>query len=135
MASKLVKNATKYLYPAETSRHAATILGFPSKYSMASVYCERACIDIANLAAAISAFEPVRLYTRPEDVRKAQSMVGQATTRYPSSTVNISVIPFLTNHLWVRNTGPVYVREIDENATPFCNQLSIQRMGKKKQHR
>jgi agmatine/peptidylarginine deiminase len=116
MASSSLKNAGKYLYPRETSRHAATILGFPSKFSIAPAYYESACTDIASLAAAISAHEPVRLYTRPEDVPKANKMVGQAITKYPGDTSNISVIPFLTNHLWVRDTGPVYVHGVDENS-------------------
>ena len=116
MASTSLETAGKYLYPRETSRHAATILGFPSKFSIAPAYYESACTDIASLAAAISAHEPVRLYTRPEDVSKANSMVGQAVTKYPGDTSNVSVIPFLTNHLWVRDTGPVYVHGAGENA-------------------
>lgn len=103
-------SAGKYIYPAETSRHAATILGFPSNYSIASAYYEKTCTDVANLACAISAFEPVRLYTRSEDLPKAQSMVNQASTRYPSDTRKISFFPGPTNHVWVRDTGPVYVR-------------------------
>lgn len=110
------KTIGKYLYPRETSRHAATILGFPSKVSIGPAYYESVCTDIASLAAAISAHEPVRLYTRPEDVPKATSMVGQAGAKYPSDITNVSVIPFLTNHLWVRDTGPVYVQGTDENA-------------------
>ena len=83
---------------------------------MASAYYGRTCTDIANLASAISAFEPVRLHTRPEDVPKAQSMVCEATAQYPSNASNISILPFLTNHLWVRDTGPVYVHGMDESA-------------------
>lgn len=113
MASRLAQSAAKYIYPGETSRHAATILGFPSRFSIAAAYYESACTDIANLASAISAFERVRLYTRPEDVPKAQSMVSQAATKYSAVASNISIIPFLTNHLWVRDTGPVYVLGVD----------------------
>ncbi|KAJ6138922.1 hypothetical protein N7471_005408 [Penicillium samsonianum] len=112
MVSPLVKG--RFFLPQETARHAATILGFPSKASIASTYYESACVDIASLASVISAHEPVRLYARPEDVQKAKSMISQAITKYPSDTSNISVIPFLTNHLWVRDTGPVYVRGVGE---------------------
>lgn len=115
MSSTSLKGAGRYLYPRETARHAATILGFPSKVSIAPAYYESACTDIASLAAAISAHEPVRLYTRPEDVSKANSMVAHASTKYPSETKNVSIIPFLTNHLWVRDTGPVYVQGLSED--------------------
>lgn len=113
MASSTVK--ATFFCPHETARHAATILGFPSKVSIASAYYESACVDIASLASVISVHELVRLYARPEDVQKAKSMVSQAITKYPSNTSNISVIPFLTNHLWVRDTGPVYVRGVAES--------------------
>ncbi|KAF7590284.1 hypothetical protein BBP40_003021 [Aspergillus hancockii] len=105
----------RYVYPAETSRHIATILGFPSKCSIAVEYYESACSEIAHLAAAISVFEPVRLYCRPEDVEKAQSMVNETVAESSADISNISIIPFLTNHLWVRDTGPVYVRGVDGN--------------------
>ncbi|KAJ5189116.1 Peptidyl-arginine deiminase Porphyromonas-type [Penicillium cf. griseofulvum] len=113
MASSSLKG--RFFLPQETARHAATILGFPSQVSIASAYYESACVDIANLASVISTHEPVRLFTRPEDVHKAKSMVSQAITKYPSIISNISVIPFPTNHLWVRDTGPVYVRGVGES--------------------
>lgn len=116
-ASGLWKGTGKYVYPAETARHLATVLGFPSKHSIPSAYYENACGDIARLASAISAFEPVRLYSRPEDVPKARFMINRATmTEGPSNASNISFIPFATNHLWVRDNGPVYVRAMDEMA-------------------
>lgn len=116
MSSVIAKGVGRYLYPAETSRHAATILGFPSRYALAPAYYEHACTDIASLASAISAFEPVKLYVRPEDVEKAQSMVKVTSQKYPNNNANISFIPFQTNHLWVRDTGPVYVQRLDENS-------------------
>lgn len=105
----------RYVYPAGTSPHIATILGFPSVHSIASAYYEDACKEIANLASAISAFEPVRLYARPEDTSKARSMIHEGIA-IPSNASNISISPFPTNHLWVRDTGPVYVRGIDKEA-------------------
>ncbi|KAL3448441.1 hypothetical protein BJX65DRAFT_274710 [Aspergillus insuetus] len=105
---------TRYIYPAGYSRHIATILGFPSKQSIAREYYKLACTEIAALAGAISAFEPVRLYTRPEDVTDAQSLVHEAIARSSGNMSNVSIIPFPTNHLWVRDTGPVYVRGADE---------------------
>lgn len=106
---------SRYVYPAETSPHIATILGFPSRYSIAEEYYEAACNEIAHLAAAISEFEPVRLFCRPEDVDKAQAMVDKTIQESFGNTSHIFAVPFLTNHLWVRDTGPVYVRGTDEN--------------------
>lgn len=110
MAHRSSKNALAGMetlqYPAEWSQHNATILGFPSQVSLPSYLRIAACQEIANLAGAISHFEPVRLYTRPEDVQLAQSMLSEST----HGQYVIEIIPFETNHLWVRDTGPVYVQ-------------------------
>ncbi|KAH8678440.1 peptidylarginine deiminase [Xylariales sp. PMI_506] len=105
MSHTTTSTAKGYVYPADTWRHIATILGFPSKCSLAAEYYEDACREIVSLATTIATFEPVRLYTRPEDVAKARALVANA-----ASASNINVIPFQTNHLWVRDTGPVYVQ-------------------------
>ncbi|KAL2843719.1 hypothetical protein BJY01DRAFT_191822 [Aspergillus pseudoustus] len=106
--------ASRYVYPAGFSRKIATILGFPSKQSIAPEYHKLACDEIAALAGAISAFEPVRLYARPQDVATAESLVHQSVATFSGKRDNISIIPFATNHLWVRDTGPVYVRSANE---------------------
>ncbi|KAJ5773850.1 hypothetical protein N7457_008746 [Penicillium paradoxum] len=132
MTSHALQKAARFVYPRETAHHVATILGFPSKVSLAPAYYERACVDIANLASAISAHEPVRLYTRPEDAPKAKFMVDEAITRYPSDPSKISIIPFLTNHLWVRDTGPVYVRGVGESTHQrFAINFRFSEWGKK----
>lgn len=110
LASTLAYRTGQYIYPAGTSRHIATILGFPSRYSLASAYYPEACNEIGNLAATISAFEPVRLYARPEDTTNAKFIVTNWIGKSEGNMSNISIIPFNTNHLWVRDTGPVYLR-------------------------
>ncbi|OAQ74098.1 porphyromonas-type peptidyl-arginine deiminase superfamily [Pochonia chlamydosporia 170] len=92
-------------YPAETCRHIATILGFPSECSAPSMHYENACREIIDLAATISEFESVRLYARPEDSQRAQTMLNDKT----HGPFAVEIIPFATNHLWVRDTAPVYV--------------------------
>jgi agmatine deiminase len=80
-------------------------MGFPSRASCLESLWEKNCEEIIDLAAAISDFEPVRLYTRPEDIAYAQSLVNQKV-RIPSK---VHIIPAPVNHCWVRDTGPVYV--------------------------
>ena len=122
----------RYIYPADKSRHLMTILGFPSKYSIASAYFQGACQEIVNLAAAIACFEPVRLYARAEDVLRARSMVDQAVELAQSSS-NVTVIPLPTNHLWVRDTGPVYVHGASETTRlqRFAINFRFSEWGKK----
>lgn len=116
MATTGTDHGRQYIFPAETSRHIATILGFPSRYSFASAYYQDACKEIGSLAAAISAFEPVRLYARPEDTANAESIVRKVVAESSGNMSNITIIPFRTNHLWVRDTGPVYVRGTSDYA-------------------
>lgn len=133
MAANVAKAAARFRYPSETSRHLATILGFPSRISIASAYYDKACLEIASLASAISAFEPVWLFTRPEDVSKARALVEQSNNKYPSIMSNISIIPFLTNHLWVRDTGPVYVEKRNGGPNPgrFAINFRFNEWGRK----
>lgn len=94
-----------FSFPPEWHPHVMTILGFPSRASCLESLWEKNCEEIIDIAAAISDFEPVRLYARPEDVEYAQSLVNRKV-RLPSK---VDIIPMPTNHCWVRDTGPVYV--------------------------
>lgn len=94
-------------YPAETTRHIATILSFPSTCSLPAAYLTQARSEIIELATTISEFEPVRLYTRPEDVAVAKAMLFNQEQR--QGMHDVSILPTATNHLWTRDTGPVYI--------------------------
>lgn len=98
-------NSPTFDYPAETCRHIATILGFPARCSAPPIHYENACREIIDLATTISEFEPVRLYTRPEDVQLARELLRKKN----HGPFVVDIIPFATNHLWVRDTAPVYV--------------------------
>lgn len=97
----------KFIFPSESERHEATIMGFPSRCSLPSDKYEDVCNELAHLALTIAEFEPVRLYVRPEDVQLAESLVQNNARNNP----RIRIIPCPINHCWVRDTGPVYVRD------------------------
>lgn len=102
----------QYTFLAETTPHLATILGFPSRCSTFPSLHSKTCSEIIDLACTIAAFEPVRLHVRPEDKTKAQSLIAKrlADTSRPFQESNVKLITAPTNHCWVRDTGPVYVR-------------------------
>ncbi|KAJ5579628.1 uncharacterized protein N7459_005613 [Penicillium hispanicum] len=97
----------QYVLPAESDAHLATILGFPSPISLPPGQYPAVCHELAELAATIAEFEPVRIYVRPEDKDQADSLI-RATGKDVS---NVTFIPCPINHCWVRDTGPVYVRD------------------------
>ena len=94
-------------FPPEWHPHIATILGFPSRASCLESLWEKNCEEIIDIAAAISDFESVRLYARPEDVEYATSLVNRKV-HLPSK---VDIIPIPINHCWVRDTAPVYVHD------------------------
>ena len=97
----------RYIFPAESERHEATIMGFPSRCSLPPDQYDAVCNELAQLALAIAEFEPVRLYARPEEIQLAESLVKSND----SDTLRILIVPCPINHCWVRDTGPVYVRD------------------------
>ncbi|CAL5871404.1 uncharacterized protein PFLUO_LOCUS5654 [Penicillium psychrofluorescens] len=97
----------KFIFPAESDLHEATILGFPSRCSLPPDQYDAVCGELIQLAAAIAEFEPVRLYTRPEDMELAGALVKATVNRISQ----VTLIPCPINHCWVRDTGPVYVRD------------------------
>jgi agmatine/peptidylarginine deiminase len=59
-------------------------------------------------------------------------MVKQAIPKYTGNTSNISFIPFATNHLWVRDTGPVYVLGTgDARSRRFAINFRFREWGKR----
>jgi agmatine deiminase len=105
----------KYTYLAETTPHLATILSFPSRCSTFPSLYDRTCAEIVDLAGTIASFEPVRLHVRPEDQARAQKLVDARMSTAPANhRARIRLIAAPTNHVWVRDTGPVYVRGEDD---------------------
>lgn len=105
----------KYTYLAETTPHLATILSFPSHCSTFPSLYDRTCSEIVDLAGTIASFEPVRLHVRPEDQSRAQKLVDERMASAPAEhRARIRLIAAPTNHVWVRDTGPVYVRGADD---------------------
>ncbi|KAJ5171360.1 Peptidyl-arginine deiminase Porphyromonas-type [Penicillium coprophilum] len=103
----------RYICPAETNPHLATLLSFPSRRSTLPELHAKTSNEIISLAAAIAAFEPVRLHTRPEDIPQAQALLDKQTTLPAQHRASITIVPAPTNHCWIRDTGPVYVRSAD----------------------
>lgn len=97
----------RYIFPAESEQHEATIIGFPSCFSLSPDKCDAVCIELAELATAIAEFEPVRIYVRPADKTLLESLL-QNTGKDLSC---VTILPCPINHCWVRDTGPVYIRD------------------------
>lgn len=111
----------QYIYLPETTTHLATILGFPSHCSTFPALYDRTCSEIVDLAATIAHFEPVRLHVRPEDEIRAQDLVNKRMINAPPTEQSrITLVTAPTNHIWVRDTGPMYVRDAENPAERYA---------------
>lgn len=88
--------------PAEWEKHQRTFLEWPVRESLIypGNYGE-VCEGYAQVARAISAFEPVTVLVNPDAAEEARHLCG--------SSVELLNIPH--NDAWVRDNGPTFVRD------------------------
>lgn len=88
--------------PGEWVPHQRTLTAWPDLASQKNKRdLEGAEKDIAAIANAIVAFEPVTLFCKPKNVERARKLV--------SPSVDIQELE--VDELWIRDTGPVYVKD------------------------
>ncbi|KAM0715230.1 hypothetical protein Q7P37_008728 [Cladosporium fusiforme] len=88
--------------PAEDAPHERTLMAWPSLYSVDDNHeaLNGSRQEVAAVANAISCFEPVTLYATKDDACEAREFVSD----------NVTVTPLNVDNLWMRDTGPVYVK-------------------------
>ncbi|KAF4500331.1 peptidylarginine deiminase s [Fusarium agapanthi] len=90
----------RFRMPPEWQKHSQTLTAWPSPASIIEENILRqARAEVSALSNAISRFEPVTMFTRPEDVHEASETVSD----------NVTVRPLAVSELWIRDTGPVFV--------------------------
>lgn len=109
-----------YSMPFEGDLHSHTLMVFPS---LASVYSEEdlnaSQEEVINIANTIARFEPVHLYTREEQMVKAESMAG----------TNVHVKAARVDQLWARDSAPTYV--YDKQGSRTAVNFNFNYWGKK----
>ncbi len=89
-------------WPAEWEPHERTVMGWPCRVGLWGETIERARADYATVANAIAAFEPVTMIANPgADTAAARS----------ACTSSIEVVQIPLDDSWLRDCGPVYVRD------------------------
>ncbi|KAF9776612.1 hypothetical protein IL306_005183, partial [Fusarium sp. DS 682] len=77
-----------------------TLIAWPDYASIGDMeILQKARAEVTAISNAISRFEPVTLFARPEDVVEASKTVSD----------NVTVRPLRVSELWIRDTGPVFV--------------------------
>lgn len=87
--------------PAEWAPHDGCLMAWPCRAETwpEDGGLEAACDAYAAVAQAISAFEPVTMVCRPEDVADASLACGPG----------VAILPLPISDSWLRDTGPTYV--------------------------
>ncbi|MEV6977321.1 agmatine deiminase family protein [Kitasatospora sp. NPDC093806] len=108
-------------FGAEWDQHARTFMCWPASENVWGEMLGDVRKDIAGLAAAIAAREPVTLLARPEQKDAAQKACGSA----------VEVVPVPVDDLWARDTLPVFV---EEGGKVKGVDFNFNGWGKKQQH-
>lgn len=106
--------------PAEWETHACTCLSWPRQASL--VYPEhydRVCSGYASIIYAIAQCEPVLVLVQPDELRCWQEQWGRRHTPYP-----IHPLPIAHDDAWLRDNGPTFVRDEQEQLFGLCWQFN-----------
>ncbi|MFD5465893.1 agmatine/peptidylarginine deiminase [Kitasatospora sp. NPDC127059] len=88
-------------FGAEWEKHLRTVMSWPASENVWGDQLPDVRRDVAGLAQAIAAREPVVLMARPEQADAARKACGPA----------VEVVPIAVDDLWARDTLPVFVEE------------------------
>lgn len=104
-------NRGRFSMPAEESPHAATWMCFPSSEEVWGSDLEGVQSTIADIALAVSDFEPVKMLVRPDARRVAAALVG----------ADVELFDAPVDDLWARDTLPLFLRAVDPaDTTPLA---------------
>ena len=113
--------------PSEWAPHQATYLVWPHNRDTWPGKFEPIPRAFANIAAAIAAFEPVRLIVNDNDAAEidaVRAMVRDAARGDDAVTRRVEIFALETNDSWIRDHGPIFVNKIDP-AAPGPAQIAL----------
>ncbi|CAK9784905.1 agmatine deiminase [Cutaneotrichosporon oleaginosum] len=100
--STAASSASAWRMPDEGEPHQRTWMAFSWNETLWEDVLPVVQKNLADVAAAISRFEPVSMLVRPEDKTTLQGLLKDAP--------NVTLVDAELDDLWVRDTGPVFVR-------------------------
>jgi agmatine deiminase len=106
--SKNQSSTTLLTMPEESDVHERTWMSFVANdYVWAKHQIPEVKKNLILIAKTISKYEPVSMLVSPYDYNEAAALLGKSDTKnYP-----IDLIQFETDDLWLRDTGPTFVKD------------------------
>lgn len=102
------KSEILYVMPAESAPHEGTWLQWPHKYEYGTTYLNR--IESTWIAMAREIVPGEKLHIIAYDAKEEARITGELT-KAGIPLNNIDFYLFKTNDVWVRDNGPIYVRD------------------------
>ncbi|KAM0244429.1 hypothetical protein ACHAP5_006231 [Fusarium lateritium] len=97
------KAVGRFRMPPEWHKHSQTLTVWPDFDSIGDAETlQKARSEVSALSNAIARFEPVTMFTRPANVEQAMRSVSE----------NVTVRALDASQLWIRDTGPIFVHEV-----------------------
>lgn len=98
--------------PEEAEPHKRTWMAFVANdYIWSTRQIPEVKRNVALIAKTIAKYEPVSILVSPDDYSEATKLIkSDSPHNYP-----IELIEFATNDLWLRDTGPTFVKGLDGN--------------------
>lgn len=100
-------NALMFRMPDEGEPHERTWMGFTSSSAIWGRELGDVQRDLMRIADAVAAFEPVTMLVNPSAMARAESLRAGA-----ANATQIELVGAALDDLWLRDTGPVFVRRI-----------------------
>lgn len=95
-------DAARWRMPDEAERHTRTWMALgASEEIWGEDLVDEVWENLADIAAAIVAFEPVSILVRPEEVDDARDLLDR----------RITIVPMGMDDLWIRDSGPVFTTD------------------------
>jgi len=115
--------------PDEGEQHSRTWMAFvASDYIWSAQQIPEVKRNLALIARTIAKYEPVSMLVSPDDYAEAVALLGGLTTHpFP-----ITLVEFATDDLWLRDTGPVFVRSSD--GQKYAVDFNFNGWGNKQEH-
>ncbi|MFJ9364535.1 agmatine/peptidylarginine deiminase [Nocardia sp. NPDC101769] len=123
-SSSAPKDGRSWVMPDESAPHKRTWMAFGASEAIwGRQLLPQVRQNLATIAATIARFEPVSMLVRQDELDMARNMLGGA---------NVELIVADLDDLWMRDTGPVFVKG---NGTKAGIDFNFNGWGGKQQHR
>lgn len=103
--------AQGFRMPDEGEAHARTWMGFTSSANIWGSELPGVQADLMRIADAVAAFEPVTMLVNASAMARAKALWASA-----ANATRIELVSATLDDLWLRDTGPIFVRQVNGSA-------------------